>query len=327
MLGARAIGTRWLGSGRTQKDDYQELSATLDAVSAGFDTSIKATRSALFASFATSGAFSGAVQRLRGVSASLTAVTAHSGSVARIRPLEATLTAVSSLSGAQSRLRNLAGTLAWVESDLGGTTGRLRSLSGSLTITADVGGKTARLRGVTGTVSLSADLNGVMRKGIPVSGSLTWTADFAGRVSDYFAPSPAFRLIYVDPKIRDLYVEPKDRVIFFAGDDRGLSMEERVKQPAEVVDYTLHMRDYFRDIFNDYITDVQVSIDITGDPDDLESGPDTQAIWAPVGDPAHQAKMWFGGGRDGETYQVTALVTTNAGRVEEVDFLVRVEEQ
>lgn len=160
-----------------------------------------------------------------------------------------------------------------------------------------------------------------------MSGSLAWSSDLAGRVAEAFGPSPRFRWITVQPKDRQVNVAPKDRVIVFQGDDRGLSMQEMIKQPAEVVDYLIDMERWFRSIFEDYITDVSVAVDITGDSDDLEVGPGSLAEWEPVGDPVHQAKVWLGGGRDGIEYKVTATVTTHQGRVEEVDFLVIIEEQ
>ncbi|MGD9872444.1 MAG: hypothetical protein AB7S63_15525 [Thauera sp.] len=37
-------------------------------------------------------------------------------------------------------------------------------------------------------------------------------------------------------------------------------------------------------------------------------------------------KQWFSGGVDGQTYKVTVTVTTTQGRIEEVEFKVRVRE-
>lgn len=146
-------------------------------------------------------------------------------------------------------------------------------------------------------------------------------------IRTFFNPAHARRRITVDEKDRFLEIAARDRVIVFESDDEALSMEEKVKQPREVVDYEIDMRRYFRSIPEDFITQVDLEIDIQGDPDDLEIGPGSQPDWVPVGDPIHQAKIWVGGGRDGQTYKVTALVTTNRGRVEEVDFLILVEEQ
>lgn len=136
------------------------------------------------------------------------------------------------------------------------------------------------------------------------------------------------RVIRVPERDRELFIPPKERTIRFTGDDRSLSMERFTKQPREIVDYALVMEDYFDPIYEDFIDDIQiVEISPTGDADDLESGPGNKPVWAGVGDPVHNAQIWIGGGRDGIEYKVTALVTTNVGRVEEVDFLVAVEEQ
>jgi|SaaInlStandDraft_4_1057021.scaffolds.fasta_scaffold217779_2 hypothetical protein len=35
-------------------------------------------------------------------------------------------------------------------------------------------------------------------------------------------------------------------------------------------------------------------------------------------------KVWLSGGTDGTEYQITALMTTNAGRIKEVDFKLKV---
>ena len=107
-------------------------------------------------------------------------------------------------------------------------------------------------------------------------------------------------------------------------------MAERTKQPREVVDFTVDMRDWHREIpapHSDFIEDVEIEIDIQGDPDDLVSGPGTQPVWQPVGSPPREAKCWFGGGRDGIEYKITALVTTDEGRVEEYQWRLLVEQQ
>ena len=106
------------------------------------------------------------------------------------------------------------------------------------------------------------------------------------------------------------------------------TMQVRVKQPREVVDYTADMRRWFSEIGElDEVTDVSVEIDVQGDPDDLVSGPGTLPVWAPVGSPANEVKAWFGGGRDGQEYKVTLLITTDAGRVEEFSFILQVQQQ
>jgi len=105
-------------------------------------------------------------------------------------------------------------------------------------------------------------------------------------------------------------------------------MDEVVKQPREVVDYMPDLRQWFREIPEpDHVVDTTIDIEPSGDPDDLVSGPGALPVWSPVFDPIHAVKCWFGGGRDGVEYTVTATITTDAGRVEVFKWIIRVEEQ
>lgn len=152
-------------------------------------------------------------------------------------------------------------------------------------------------------------------------------AAVSGFVTNPFLSAPAGRIIDVEPKDRELFVEPKDRAIVFFGDDEGYSMETRVKQPAEVVDYDVDMREWFKLLPGDSIASATVEIDQTDDPDDLEAGPGVQPETVLAGSSPKICKVWLGGGRDGVDYKVTVTLTTNGGRVEEVDFIVQVVEQ
>ena len=329
MLGARSIGTRWLGSGRSQLPDYTELSATLTVVGSFSGPADRGF--ALGGTMSTSAGLSGAVVRRRGLSASLEVVGGMDGGAGRNRALSGRLEAQTDLSGPAGRQRPLSGRLS-AGTDLSGLAGRQRSLGGKLTTLTSLQGKTTRRRGLSATLTALTGLSGITAVGKSLAGRLetTFQAGF-GRLRDFFPPSQAGRFIRVDPKDRDLPVQEKDRVIEFIGDDEVLNMEERVKQPAEVVDYTIDMRRWFASISGDFIPDtagsVELSVDIEGDAEDLEFGPGSLPNWVPVGDPAHMAKIWIGGGRDGVDYQVTAKVTTDRGRVEKVDFIIRVERQ
>lgn len=324
MLASRSIGTRWLGSGRVQRRDYIEISATLSFVGS-FDSST-AARKSLAASLATSAGLTSQVDRRKGVSAGLNAGGGLSASVGRRRRISATLTAVGGLDGASARQRPVSANLA-TSGALSAEFSRLRNIGAQLKGLSDVEASIIRGRNLSANLATSGALSASAASGKRLSAQLRMSASLAGRVNSRFLPSPPFRWIYVQPKRRDVYVPEKLRVIVFSGDDRGFNMEEMLKQPVEVVDYTIDMRDWFRAIATDFITDVTLSVDIDDDQDDLEFGPDTLSEWEPVGDPAHQAKVWIAGGRDGITYQVTAIVKTDAGRVERVDFLVRVETQ
>jgi hypothetical protein len=97
------------------------------------------------------------------------------------------------------------------------------------------------------------------------------------------------------------------------------------KQPREVVDYDLDMEDYFEDLTGDQVASVVVEIDTVTVPP-LEAGPGTHPEYALVGDPKHLVKIWLGGGLDGSKYKITALITTDLERVEEVEFNLKVKE-
>jgi len=129
------------------------------------------------------------------------------------------------------------------------------------------------------------------------------------------------------PDFRTVYVPPKRKGIVFTGDDRSLKMAgEYEKQPREVVDYDFDLTDWFAgNNDDDFITQVkEVLIAPAGE---LVLGSDGTADIVLQGSPARRFKIWLSGGVDGGEYKVTALVKTNIGRVEEIDFTVRVEEQ
>ena len=128
------------------------------------------------------------------------------------------------------------------------------------------------------------------------------------------------------PLFRIIEVRPKRRVISFAGDDRSLRMAgEFEKQPREVVDYDIDMREWFavnRD--GDFINRVEeVIIDPPGE---LALGSTGTPETLLLGDPPMKAKVWVSGGEDGGEYKVTVVIRTNIGRIEEIDFTVRVED-
>lgn len=137
-----------------------------------------------------------------------------------------------------------------------------------------------------------------------------------------FARAPRVRWLEILARERILAVPARQRVVLFTADDRGIIVEKFEKQPSEVVDYDLDMTKYFAPLGGDEIESASVSVSPAG----LELGPGARGDILVFGDPRHLAKVWVGGGTDGETYTVTAMVTTQFGRVEEIDFQVRVKE-
>jgi hypothetical protein len=134
-----------------------------------------------------------------------------------------------------------------------------------------------------------------------------------------FSKSPA-------PESRTFQIRPKRRVLIFSGDDKGSSMKEYQKQPSEVVDYDIGMDDWFAENGDDdYIN--RVDYIVVDPPGELEIGSDGSPTTVLLGTPPRKVKVWVSGGLDGREYKITLRVRTNIGRIEEIDFLVLVEEQ
>lgn len=139
--------------------------------------------------------------------------------------------------------------------------------------------------------------------------------------------APLFRIIQVQPKDKTIIVSPKRKSIVFSGDDRSLQMvAEFEKQPTEIVDYDIDMRDWFQAAGpEDFIRNIEsLTIDPPGEL--AHGGPGVPFTVLIGDDKPQQAKVWLSGGVDGREYKVTALISTNIGRQEEIDFLVRVED-
>ncbi len=93
------------------------------------------------------------------------------------------------------------------------------------------------------------------------------------------------------------------------------------KQPSEVVDYFIDMTEYFEELEGDFIN-VSGDIVVTIVPaTDLAAG---ATVLVNAG--ADGFKQWFSGGLDGVTYAITYVITTNVGRVEEIEMRLRVKE-
>lgn len=95
------------------------------------------------------------------------------------------------------------------------------------------------------------------------------------------------------------------------------------KQPAETLDYDIDFSEFLSD--NDTLVTtgeppVPSPLSVTVFPTGLTLGP-TIAIQPTV------VKQWVSGGVDGQRYKITLTVTSNAGRVKQVEFTVRVKEE
>lgn len=85
------------------------------------------------------------------------------------------------------------------------------------------------------------------------------------------------------------------------------------KQPADQLDYDLDFSDWMTD--GDTITG---AVAVSSVPTEME------ILSVTVTDQI--VKVWAAGGETGSTYQVTTTVTTNEGRIKEIDFKIRVKE-
>lgn len=85
------------------------------------------------------------------------------------------------------------------------------------------------------------------------------------------------------------------------------------KQPLEVIDYDIDYSDWLSD------TDFLVSDVTTVDGSGLII--DSSIVLAP-----DVLKIWLSGGTDGLTYKITALITTDDGRVKEDEFRIRIKD-
>lgn len=93
------------------------------------------------------------------------------------------------------------------------------------------------------------------------------------------------------------------------------------KQPREVFDYFIDMREYFKEYKGDQIndaSDVQVEISPAGELVDggiVLNNDGTDGFTA-----------WFSAGVDGGKYKITYVISTKEGRVEEAEMEIRVKE-
>lgn len=94
------------------------------------------------------------------------------------------------------------------------------------------------------------------------------------------------------------------------------------KQPAETLDYDIDFSEFFTD--GDVIVSagdppVPSPLDVTVAPAGLTIGPTFVLGGTTI-------KQWLSGGTNNTTYKVTITVTSNGGRVKQVEFQVKVKD-
>lgn len=99
------------------------------------------------------------------------------------------------------------------------------------------------------------------------------------------------------------------------------------KSDTDVLDYDYDCSKWFKTIPEDEIARFGVQIDIYAAQEatpQLVSGPIPHPAYKLLGDNPHAMKLWFGGGTPNVTYEITVTITTNADRVKEGMFKMKV---
>jgi len=97
-----------------------------------------------------------------------------------------------------------------------------------------------------------------------------------------------------------------------------------VKQPAETLDYDIDFTEFLSD--GDTLCaagdpPVPSPKNVTVTPTGMTLGPTY------VTDNGMRIKQWLSGGIDGQKYKVTVTATSNAGRIKQIEFVIRVKEE
>lgn len=96
-----------------------------------------------------------------------------------------------------------------------------------------------------------------------------------------------------------------------------------VKQPAETLDYDIDFAEFLSDgdtLVSAGDPPVPSPLNVVVSPTGLTLGPTLVRDGTIV-------KQWLSGGTDGQKYKITLTVTSNAGRVKQIEFIVRVKEE
>jgi hypothetical protein len=96
-----------------------------------------------------------------------------------------------------------------------------------------------------------------------------------------------------------------------------------IKQPAETMDYDISFAEYFND--GDTLVAVGTPpvpnpLSVTVSPAGLTFGPTFVLGGTTI-------KQWVSGGVNGVSYKITITATSNAGRVKQVEFVVKVKDE
>lgn len=95
------------------------------------------------------------------------------------------------------------------------------------------------------------------------------------------------------------------------------------KQPAESLDYDVDFSEFLTDgdtLVSSGNPPVPSPLNVAVTPAGLTLGPTF------VLDSGTTIKQWLSGGTDGAKYKITLTATSNAGRVKQVEFVVRVKD-
>lgn len=95
------------------------------------------------------------------------------------------------------------------------------------------------------------------------------------------------------------------------------------KQPAETLDYDIDFTEFLAD--GDTLTTtgnppVPSPLNVVVSPSGMTIGP-TVVVGGKI------IKQWLSGGTDGVRYKITVTATSNAGRIKQVEFVVRVKDE
>lgn len=329
MLGARSIGSRYLGAGRATGTVPTPVSGSGSAVATGAGAITSRTLIGATAGSALSTG-TGVIRRRLGLQGIASAVSTGSSTVGARQPVSGAGSALASGTGPVGVRKPISGDGFSLASGQVATIARRRPVAGAASAASNARAPVGRRRSLSGSSSAIATAASVVVSGQKIFGAGSALATGIGRFPGEFRGDiGGGRIIYVPPRFPVLRVEPRKPIITIKVDDEGIMLlDTKFKQPAEVVDYVLDLRDWFDEVDSeDYIVSGTISIDITGDPDDLEAGPGSKEAFDPIGASEPKlARIWLGGGVDGVEYKVTILVTTNGGRVEELDLPVVVEE-
>ena len=332
MLGARTIGPRFLGAGRALLAPGIPVSGSGSALATGTGAVGRASDT-----FGTGTAVStgiGAVLRRRGLLGTATATATGQGAPGAILVVAGTGQAEAHGQGALGSIRPVSGSGA--ANALGfSTTGRTKDIAGS---GGAFGIGSARL-GARRLVSGAGDAEGQGDGAPAVSRFVAGTGNaiatgFGSFITPFIGTFASGRIIFIPPRDPNLLIPARNPIIRIRVDDEGIIvLQSKEKQPSEVVDYVLDMREWFKKVdSDDYIDQAESAITITptGDPEDLGAGPS-----APTAKPEIESadglepklvRIWLGKGRDGVEYKVTIKIQTNQGRVEEADLPVFVQD-